>query len=385
MNRQKMALVSLWVLTTAGPVVGQPATPAPRIEDIRAAWEDRATKVRSCTFEWSQEVLTVKGGDSDGRVGRDGKPIATAPPEDHRYTSPCHLHLDGDKLAFQFTRRFWSADERRYANIPTELKYDGANQLFLNLPGYTQWPDALVRPSGRGPDLPSHVLPLLRAVRGTRPVFRGEDLDEFEVTGAVTTIAGRRVHELTARGGPSHTERHLWIDPARGHVLVRYVLGPAGRPRHQIDIQYQPDSVVGFIPVSWKEVETSVESGRVICTIGAKVSNYRINPELPGSEFRFDLPTGTRVVDETGKGPRRYITLHDGGKRVIRPDEVSKSYQELLDTPGPSGSIWTGYRWWLAGAAGTVGLCLLSTRFWLARRRPSNGPAGDPTSTPPTT
>ncbi|MBX9625082.1 MAG: hypothetical protein K2X82_14845 [Gemmataceae bacterium] len=268
--------------------------------------------------------------------------------------------------------------------MPTDLKYEGSKQLFLDHPGYTEWPVALIRPSGRGPELPSHLIPVLRAVRGTNPTFNGEDFDEYKVTGAVLPLGGRRCHELAVRGGPARPERHLWIDPSRGHVLVRYVLGPAGKPRHQIDIQYQPDSVAGFVPTGWKEVETSVDTGRIICITTAKVTSNQVNPVVPEEVFRFDLPPETFVVDETGTGPAKYITKPDGGKRVVQPGEMGKSYQELRDTPGQPQPTLMNYRWWVVGLAGLVGGCLVFARIRLVRRRTPQpgGPRPDNASTP---
>jgi hypothetical protein len=113
---------------------------------------------------------------------------------------------------------------------------------------------------------------------------------------------------------------------------------------------------------------TSPVTGKVICTKTATVTSYQLNGPVDSSVFAFDMPDGTRVVNETGEGPSDYITRAKGGDRVIAPSDIGKTYQEIVSTPGPS--LVPGWRRWtgllLAGFLG-LGVLLIAARVLIRR------------------
>jgi hypothetical protein len=360
------------------------ANDPPLIAQVRAAWKDREEKVRTAKFVWKQTVFTVKGGDYEARTGPDGKFIPAAPPEDHTYSSVCTLTIDGDRVVYQFTRRFWDYIKQTYYDVPTEYKFDGSKQLSLNhlrTNGVQQWPDALIRAEARGAVLPWDTRPVLRTLRGTNRNVRADDLDEYIPTGAILSLRTGRGRELMSKGAPTRSERRLWVEPARGYITLRDTTGPAAQPYWQIDVTYKPDATVGWVPSGWKIVNASMVDGRVKATWTATVTSYSLNEPVDEATFAFTLPPGCRVTDETQQ-PAEYIIREDGSKRVISRSEIGKTYQELVSTPGPEseGSWWR--RWGgllLAGFVG-VGVILVALRVWLSRK-----PAGrQPDSAPDT-
>jgi hypothetical protein len=369
-----VTLAALLVLSGEG-VANDP----PLIAQVRAAWKERQDKVRTAKFEWTQTVFTVKGGDFEGGIRSDGKYSPPLPPEDHSYTSHCTLTIDGNKVAYKFLRRFWSADQRKYNDIPTEYKFDGKKQLSLNHPGSTPWAQALIRAEPRGAELPYDTRPVLRTLRGTNPHFRPDDLDEYLPTGATIPVDGGRGSELHSKGSPTRSEQRLWIDPGRGFVAPRYLSGPATQPVIRIDVKYRPDPNAGWVPTGWTIVMARMTDGRVICTWTAKVTVCTLNEPIDPEAFAFTLPAGTRVVDETRK-PQDYILREDGSKRVIGPREFGKSYQELMSTPGPEseGSWWRRRAGLLLAAFVGAGIILVAARVWLSRKPAGRQPDSAP-------
>jgi hypothetical protein len=376
-----VAVAALLVLGGAG-VANDP----PLIAQVRAAWKERQEKVRTAKFVWKQTVFTAKGGDFEARTGPDGKFIPAAPPEDHSYSSDCTLTIDGDRVVYQFTRRFWDHEKQTYYDVPTEYKFDGSKQLSLNRPrtnGVQQWPDALIRAEPRGAVLPWDTRPVLRTLRGTNPNVRADDLDEYTPTGAVLSLGTGRGRDLMIKGAPTRSERHLWVDPARGYITLRDTSGPAAQPYWQIDVSYKPDATVGWVPSGWKVVNASMVDGRVKATWTATVTSYRLNEPVDEAAFTFTLPAGTWVTDETSR-PQEYITKDDGSKRVISRSEIGKTYQELVSTPGPAseGSWWRWRAGLLLAAFVGAGCVLLGVRVWLSRgaagRRSDSAPGSAP-------
>src|SRR5205823_14921839 len=123
-------------------------------------------------------------------------------------------------------------------------------------PGWAAWPEALIRVQGRGAELPYDTRPILRTLRGTNSRFRADDLDEYLPTGLTIPLDGGRASELQSKGAPTRSEQRLWIDPARGWVVPKYLRGSPAKPTIRIDVKYRPDPIAGWVPTGWTIVET---------------------------------------------------------------------------------------------------------------------------------
>ena len=259
MSRTLTGSVSLCLLAFVGVALGQEPL---RVETVRTAWKDREAKVRTARFDWKQTVFIVKGAHDDAKAiimaRNGGKDPGTNPPEDHSYSSDCTLTIDGDRVVYQFTRRSWHTEQKKYSDTRTEYKFDGNKQLSLDHRGFVDWPVAYIRARPHGAELHLDTGPVLRNLRGTNEKLRAEDLDEYATSGAVLAIGNARGRELLSKGTPTSSERHLWIDPGRGFVVLRYTSGPTNnRPTRQIDVKYKADGTVGWVPAEWKIVEAS--------------------------------------------------------------------------------------------------------------------------------
>lgn len=366
----RIALLVFGVAAVSGISLGQ--EPVLKVETVRAAWKERESKVKTARFEWKQTVFIAKGAYDGAKAlimaENGGKDPGPNPPEDHSYTSDCSLSIDGDRFVHQFTRRSWDTKQKKYSDTLTEYKFDGNKQLSLDHPGFVDWPVAYIRARPRGAQLSLDAGPVLRNLRGVNEKLRAEDLDEYSSSGAVLAIGNVRGRELISKGTPTNSERHLWIDPARGCVLLRYNTGPANRPIRQIDVKYKADGTVGWVPAEWKIVEASNKDGRVTATTSATVTSYSINEPFDEATFAFTLPLGCRVVDET-RSPHDYIIREDGTSRVMSPSDFGKTYQEIVNTPGPTSAA--GWRWWagpLLAVFFGLGVLLFGTRIWLIRK-----------------
>jgi hypothetical protein len=352
----------------------------PRIEDIRAAWADRQAKAQSLRVEWKQTDFVVKGSHSDALKSfrlPDDPPVATSPPADLTYTSEPTLSLDGDKVAFAFLRRFWHAETNQYRDFPTEYKFAGGRQLALNRSGFTDYAQAAIQNSPRA-DLVANAWSVVRTFRGCSEKLRLEDIDDYVVTGAFLRVDGNRCYELFAKGTLLRPEERIWVDPARGCVAVRAVRGGVNRPVLQIDTKYGPDPTLGWVPVSWKMQQSNHTDGRLVHSTTATVTSCRPGPVEPGT-FDFTLPAGTSVSNETGDGPRQYITKADGGRRVIGKADGGKTYDEILSTPGTEeGGVPWLLRWSTLAIVFGTGVALFLARIRLASRSRKLAPPEPP-------
>lgn len=133
---------------------------------------------------------------------------------------------------------------------------------------------------------------------------------------------------------PSTYVREVYLDPTREMVPLRVTATIDGSriigARHiQWDLQYSVDAV-GFVLTGWKCVSTNAE-GHIIKDRTAKVSLWKVNPNIDDSRFDIQFPVGAYIEDKvTGEN---YILRENSQKRLVTAKDWSgATYQDLLHT-----------------------------------------------------
>jgi hypothetical protein len=113
-----------------------------------------------------------------------------------------------------------------------------------------------------------------------------------------------------------------------------------GRVVGAVEVEYNADLQVGWMPITWKVVRFLPDGG-LNDSVTANVAEYRVNAPSSGELFELQYPPGTwvrnHVTNET------YIIREGGWKRpVLRGEFDGTNYEQLLnsDPPGMPSRRW---------------------------------------------
>lgn len=307
-------------------------------EMIAKAWQERQDRTQTATFSWTEKQTDYKGAIS--QIWRIEDPSLTdiIPPKHTTLTNECSLAIDGQKMKFSYTSAGWSRKTKRYEPTSYAAVFDGDSCRVLHEYGPNHekyWPQAIIRAERTHVDARlDRLQPLLMTWRALMAGMRGFDLDGFRLVGATTVIDKRTCLELQQRlpVGPE-AENRLWVDPARGFVVVRYLATRKGIVKTKLDVRYGPDKQAGWVPKEWQIIFNDPR-GELRKSFAAALNNHALNGPIPSTEFQLEFPPGTRVSD--AKNDADYIVRRDGsGRRMIPPEDIGATYEQMLRTaPG---------------------------------------------------
>jgi hypothetical protein len=344
------------------PVNGQPAV---TLETISNAWKGRQDRIQSARFTWTERETVTKGYLSNlvgslplgqQRLKDMGiQPGEVVPPQDITYDVPASLCLDGAKVRYTRDSRQWSAKQKAYVIEPSHMAFDGKiGKTFLPVgSSYAPWPQGTIQ--RRNPNAnPLHLSPLVMTFRAFSSEMRVFDIETLELTGRRSMIDGKSCLELQ-RQSANHLLQ-LWVDPTRDYVMVRYLTTKGQRPSTKIDVSYRQDLGNGWIPEKW-DVVMFDSDGKVRESTRAKMNKSQINESVEPEGFDIKFPPGTYVVDYSDpKAEINYIVKEGDNKRMILPNEMGASYQQIIDSsPGEAlGKTKKPLLYWLVILAAVV-------------------------------
>jgi hypothetical protein len=359
-----MSLTVLGVLLSyPGFSFAQEATPT--VQTILQAWGNRQEKVSGARFGLSLEETIHKGSVSllSMQSKRGALSAEPNPARDYFVKGTGGVSVSGVQLRYFYDIPKWDPVAKSLYQQHYNDAFDGKSYKFFYSPasGQQEHPIAGIRSVSRSESsLKFPILPVVFAFRGNHPQFF-DKLPKFEVTGRTIAIGGRPCCELVQRSASYDRREVLYLDRERDYVTVRDAVLVNGQPSWQLDVTYNPDPTVGWVPASWEYIIRAggnlVESGRRI------VTHYEINPSMDRSEFDVLFPPGTRVLDESSGHQVQYIIRENGDKGKEIPGDSNPTYQDLE----AAGARFN--RWVLVGAWGGVFLSVFVCWIWVRRRR----------------
>ncbi len=369
------ALVALAVSASAQTPV--PPAGGPTLAQIREVWKAREEKVRSARVEMSFEQTMHKGYASFmEKVSRRGqKPAADPepnPPRDIVEKGTAVVALKGGKLRYTYDRPDWDPIEKTLFQSRFADTFDGKRYKHLRDPMAANEKYALagirvVPKSESSTQFP--IAALFLTVRGVHPQFN-QDIDKYTPTGRMVPVSGRPCVELAMNTTGEDERDLLYLDAERGYVVVRMVTLIDGRPRWQLDVSYQPDPTVGWLPRAWEYLIAFGVSGQLHASGRYTVTKFEVNPVIDDAEFDLVFPPGTRVVDQTTGEEVQYVVRDDGENGRAIASSVNPSYEEL-QKGAPRFNLFVLLALW-GGAIAVV------TGVWWAWQRRKNRSGGAP-------
>src|SRR5258706_10718667 len=102
--------------------------------------------------------------------------------------------------------------------------------------------------------------------------------------------------------------------------------------RAKIDISYTRNTNGECIPETWS-VLMFYPNGNLQQSMWAKLLSYQTNEAVASNEFEIEFPSGTRVTDARDpKNTLEYIVKVGGRKRMILPEEIGATYDQIINT-----------------------------------------------------
>ncbi len=343
------------------------------LDAIARAWQQRQDKVKSARFVWKERRTDARGS----HTPVDAKdPTAVRPPTDITYETEVTALVQGDALRVSYTDQWWSPALDRLKRMPYLGVFDGRNTYKrLRAAGIrNDWPEGSIKEAGMHPDaMTPQLRPILMTCQARNPRLRTYDIEQFSLTGKRAVIGDHSCVELvrrtqTAKKGPSVV--HLWVDPLRDFVIVRDATVEGGILLVQLDVQFQPHGVAGWVPQAWAITNTHPSgNGKFYRSTHASVTEFEFNVKLQRAEFDIEFPPGTLVLDNrTGT---RFIVGPDGRNRYFTDEEWKRGYEAIVTAPAWRASAWPVTSPWallivlLTLASGVI----LAWRLWSRWRR----------------
>jgi len=158
-----------------------------------------------------------------------------------------------------------------------------------------------------------------------------------------------------------HRKGRLWVDSNAPYLPLRYTMYTASQknvPSTTVDWEYKFDSVLGWLPSTWKYTWLGPE-GNILDQVTSQVTSFVFKDEFPDDIFDLEFAPGTWVND--GINNESYIVKDGGLKRPVAAGEFTGDNFPQIQS---SGASTIGPWYWLMLAF--VPLCLLSV---LLRKR----------------
>ena len=311
-----------------------PAGSKPTLDAVRAAWRSREKAVRSARFEWTGTLTYDRYAQPfDGIPGRARIALSSK----KRYS----LALDGPKLRYTWSgmeeasrrdkRLVWI--DQTYTEVFTTEEH--VSHFAKTTPVEPSAAPSVGFISLPGSEIPSknnyNRDPLLMHYRALDPKFSNIEGD-LTLTDGSGVVDGRRCLIVVDRG---QAKTEYWVDPQRDYSIVRIRRYGTFRPDkclEENEISYKSDARFGWTPAGWRGYAVDADSGQPADKWDYTLISYAINPRVDPSEFRYQFPPGTWVVDRRTKSLVQYIVREGGKKRMITDAESGAAYEDLLRT-----------------------------------------------------
>ena len=266
--------------------------------DLIGALRARQQGAKQVQYTWRTKetrVLPVNAGAFEGDGGGTRKTFSN--------TYDRGLELDGNFIRLEDAEPAWDLDNRQYfERSQTDVVNAAAGKSF----------SVLKRPAGltrqailKTPEKALHYIasnfPLTPLLDHFRPGWRLEgQLAGVKAEPNQGVIAGRSysIYKVKREFGTSVRTTSYWIDPLRDHAIVRVVHEVNGKSLLQEDRVYKELSKFGWVPVSWKYVE-SFQDGSLSRSIEAESMSVKVNEPIAPGRFEIDLPPDTTIFDLT--------------------------------------------------------------------------------------
>lgn len=286
------------------------------LEDANNAWKARIGKIKSAEFH-----LEKKSQKEAGYMNRVAKRLGIKGdvPAEAEWTS-CRETIirDGNRLRYDFDGYNPIVGQDDVVLTKRSSVYDGVDTKTLRYIEGTERPSQGTIDSGR-------VIPVTM-VRGYTPVwwFLGSAGKAFDLSKGARVVPGfhKKGDEEPARELIVEIQRTptssimLWLDKSRDYVPVTYSGIRNSAVAWQLDVEYERNDIVDWVPSKWTYV--SIVPGDHRSYSDWKVVSFSLNADVPPNIFSITFPEGTLVCDARGDREDMYIVGKNEAKQPLK-------------------------------------------------------------------
>jgi outer membrane lipoprotein-sorting protein len=310
---------------------------------IMQTWKAREAKVKSAKWTWKQVHWEAKGSIVDVGTMEYEDPDnfyhkQIIPPRDITYDTDVEFYIENNSIRHHYTPQSWIPGGDGLKKTPetvvwTEKKY---KYLYERTAGVDQPQGGIQDPKDRTTVLTPYLRPIFMTVRPTSKHFSVYQLDQLTVVSTIEKVRGRPCirANITKDVHLGKYQFSVWYDLERDYCLVRETQSINGVITRQMDIDYAPHDIVGWIPTRWNWSRRSDPKGRIDTTFRAENVRAEFNTSLDPALFDIEFPMNTMVSDSV---TNTIYKVKPDGNRVIysRPSEQIASSQQ-----------WPSVLWW---------------------------------------
>lgn len=267
------------------------AAAAAPMNEIEGAWQRKQSAVTSARFVWKTTRTDTKGAYTSA-VRRVDPDTEAFPPQDTTYSLREEIVFDARRGRHTTKGQAWDFSGKRL--VPRDdvrvLGADSVATLSDSIEGIRGKQGAIYQRDH--PFLGITARPVIYCLRAFAPNFGGVQSGSLSFEGNVE-INGIDVVLLHDQQGLK-----FYVDPSRDYVVLRHSgIRPGGEPRFQLDIDYDREESIGWIPSGWRLIEYGDE-GNARIVMSCEVVDYSLNEPLSEDLFEIIFPEGTRVFDQ---------------------------------------------------------------------------------------
>jgi hypothetical protein len=296
----------------------------PDLQTIIDAWKAREQKVESFDFRWwskrhESRDANLPGANPIGTLKDKfvpGNPIAK--PENDSIWRYRFVVDAGSRYLYEEFGHDWIPEKGEFVPSHSVELFDGKLLKYFYGKGRFDHPHVTIEENPKGPLVGRSTWadPIKMVFRPFSLASRTFDPKNLVLTNETEMIDNNRVLVL------GDENRTVWVDPAKDYLPVRWA-STAGD--YRAEVTYQRDEVVGWVPHSWtiKRLRDSET---------ATVTQFAINKPIADSTFALDLRDGALLQNNSERPITLSIIYPDGKQRLLKREEHSKSFEELLKT-----------------------------------------------------
>ncbi len=310
-------------------------------------WARRNEILRDCIIEWRdtvkkdgaslQEAISILNNVGKQKLTVESKPMKIS---NYSYVQNNDLVIKGTSIDYTYSGKLWDMRTNSFFDDKRRITFVDGRQTELQQPGALGWHVAILH-SRKLPDTFTniHVFPAILSLTPGSPARSAFHPDVISPTGERQIIDRDACLEYSSDSKGKNLQVRLWLCPAKGNVVVRYCTYFESRLNMQMEITYINNNTIGlWVPKQWVTNKYS-RTGAPADRIESSIVKLSIDTSAYTDGFRFTIPNGARVLDNTGPRPINTLIRNDGSIREIPDSDLRLDYNTLMTTLPGHGSL----------------------------------------------
>lgn len=273
------------------------------MNSVARAWENRQKRVQNFRFKWNDKQFRSEKA-LVGKAGNGGQ--QQNPKPDIRDAAYALTMKGSDKM--RWLEDNWNLDSNGVLKKQKSISVtDGQTSKVFDAAGAIRRDQGLVgnaqavmrRPS---PSM-SPILMNYRPFHSLLGELTQEAIKTAEMAPKRASIGDKPCIKASIKLHPTFDRiGHLWIDPERDYVPMRFSRESGGRIRYQLDWLNYEKSGKEWVPTEWKATHFN-EDGTIRSSHTCKATERSINGNIDDKEFELTFPPGTLILNRAKRAP----------------------------------------------------------------------------------